>query len=178
MKKTIILCALTAFVMNSAIAQQGKPADEQAIRNIVTSMQTGWNAKDGKTFASGFAKQHNYIVVNGMYLANITPEINAANHQGIFNSIYKTTDLQLKIDKISFVNPDLALVYALAATYPNGKAIPENPTAIISMVAEKKNNEWKLISFHNCPIQVSFDPNDAGRTPFPPKQMYASWYKN
>lgn len=178
MKKTIILSVITALIMNAAIAQQDKAADEQAIRNIVTSMQTGWNSKDGKTFASGFAKVHNYIVINGMYLSNITPEINAANHQGIFNSVYKTTDLQLKIDKISFVNPDLAMVYILGATYQQGAALPENPGAMISMVAEKKNNEWKIISFHNCPIQVSFKPGDEARTPVPPKQMYASWYKN
>lgn len=178
MKKTIILSVISAFIMNAAIAQQDKAADEQAIRNIVTSMQTGWNSKDGKKFASGFAPVHNYIVINGMYLSGITPEMNAANHQGIFNSIYKTTDLLLKIDKISFVTPDLALVYILGATYQQGTPIPENPTAVVSMVIEKKNKEWKTISFHNVPIQVSFAPDDQARTPFPPKQMYASWYKN
>lgn len=177
MKKTIMLSVITAFIMNAVIAQPDKAADEQAIRNIVTSMQTGWNAKDGKTFASGFAKVHDYIVVNGMYLSAISQEMNAANHQGIFNSIYKTTDLQLKTDKISFVNPNLALVYVMGATYQQGAALPENPAVMISMVIEKKNNEWKIISFHNGPIQVSFNPADEKRTPIPPKQMYASWYK-
>ena len=178
MKKTIILSIITAFIMNVSIAQQNKTADEQSIRSIVTSMQTGWNSKDGKKFASGFAKVHDYIVINGMYFSAISPEATAAAHQGIFNTIYKTTDLQLKIDKISFVNPDLALVYVLGATYQQGTAIPENPGAIICMLMEKKNNEWKIISFHNCPIQVSFAAGDEAQTPVPPKQMYASWYKN
>lgn len=176
MKKTIILSAITAFIMHVAIAQT-PTADEQAIRNIVTSMQTGWNNKDGKTFASGFAPVHDYIVVNGMFLSAISPEINAANHQFIFNSIYKTTDLQLKIDKITFVNPNLALAYVFGATYPQGAALPENPGAIVSLVVEKKNNGWKIISFHNGPIEVSFKAGEENRTPVPPKQMYASWYK-
>jgi len=178
MKKTIILSVITAFTMSAAFAQPDKAADEQAIRNIVTSMQTGWNNKDGKIFSSGFAKVHDYIVVNGMYLSAITQEMNAASHQGIFNSIYKTTDLQLKTDKISFVNPNLALVYVLGATYQQGATLPENPAAMISMVIEKKDNDWKIISFHNGPIQVSFNPGDEARAPIPPKQMYASWYKN
>jgi len=178
MKKTIILSVITAFIMNAAIAQQDKAADEQVIRGIVSNMQTGWNNKDGKIFASSFAKVHDYIVINGMYLSGITQEINAASHQGIFNSIYKTTDLQLKMDKISFVNPNLALVYILGATYQHGTAVPENPGAMISLVIEKKNDDWKIISFHNGPIQVSFNPGDEARAPVPPKQMFASWYKN
>jgi uncharacterized protein (TIGR02246 family) len=175
MKKTIFMATLISAAMT--VNAQTNSKDEQAIRDIVTSMQKGWNAKDGKTFASGFAAVHNYIVINGMYLSAINPEINANSHQGIFNSIYKTTDLELKIDKITFVSPGLALVYVLGATYQKGAALPENPGAMISMVVEKKNDDWKIISFHNCPIQVSFKPGDEAQNPVPPKVMYASWYK-
>ena len=55
--------------------------------------------------------------------------------------------------------------------------LPENPGAVISMVVEKKDNDWKIISFHNCDIEISFDPAAAGQAPIPPKVMYASWYK-
>ncbi len=175
MKKTIFMSTLVAITM-SANAQPANN-DEEAIRTIVTTMQNGWNEKNGKIFASSFANPHNYIVVNGMYLSSITPEMNANSHQGIFNSIYKTTDLALKPDKITFVRPDLALVYVLGATYEQGTAIPENPGVVISMMAEKKGNDWKIISFHNCDIEVSFDPANAAPTPLSPKTMFASWYK-
>jgi uncharacterized protein (TIGR02246 family) len=174
MKRTILM----ATIISAAIAVNGQTntKDEQALRDIVSTLQKGWNAKDGKIFASGFAKVHDYIVINGMYLSAITPEINANAHQGIFNSIYKTTDLLLKIDKITFVRPDLALVYVLGATYQQGTA-PENPSGIISMLVEKKNDDWKIISFHNCDIELSFDPAAAAQSQIPPKVMYASWYK-
>jgi len=175
MKSTIFMASIISAALN--LNAQTVNNDEQAIRNIVSTMQKGWNAKDGKIFAGGFAKVHNYIVVNGMYLSSITPEINANAHQGIFNSIYKTTDLELRTDKVSFVNPGLAMVYVLGATYDQGATIPENPGVIISMVFEKKNDEWQIISFHNCPIQVSFQPGDETRLPVPPKVMYAGWYK-
>jgi uncharacterized protein (TIGR02246 family) len=175
MKKSILMATLITAAMT--VNAQTANTDELAIRKIVSTMQKGWNEKSGTTFASGFAKVHDYIVINGMYLNAITPEINANSHQGIFNSIYKTTDLELKVDKITFVNPDLALVYVLGVTYKHGAAVPENPGAMMSMVVEKKNDDWKIISFHNSPIQVSFKPGDEGQTPVPPKVMYGNWYK-
>jgi uncharacterized protein (TIGR02246 family) len=175
MKKTIIMATLISAAIT--VNAQTNTKDEQALRNIVATMQKGWNAKDGKTFASGFAGVHDYIVINGMYLSAITPEMNANAHQGIFNSIYKTTDIELRIDKITFVRPDLAMVYVIGATYTHGTAVPENPMAIISMLVEKKNDDWKIISFHNCDIEVSFDPAAAAQNQIPPKVMYASWYK-
>ncbi len=159
-----------------ATAQTGN-ADEAAIRAVVTTMQKGWNEKDGKMFASGFASKHDYIVINGLYLSGITPEMNANAHQNIFNGIYKNTDLELRIDKISFIKDDLALVYIIAATYQHGTNPPENPAAMISMVVEKKDNKWEIISFHNCDIEISFDPAAAPQAPIPPKVMYGSWYK-
>ncbi|MEO6720388.1 MAG: SgcJ/EcaC family oxidoreductase [Ferruginibacter sp.] len=151
--------------------------DEQAIHNIIATLQKGWNEKSGETFASSFYKKHDYIVINGLYLSGISVEINARSHQGIFNSIYKTTDLELRLDKINFVRPDLALVHVLGATYQHGTPVPENPMAIISMLVEKKEGEWKIISFHNCNIEVSFDPAAPNQGPIPLKVMYASWYK-
>ena len=175
MTKTIFMATLISAAMSANAQTINK--DEQAIRNIVTTMQKGWNEKSGTTFASGFAKVHDYIVINGMYLSAINPEINANAHQGIFNSIYKTTDLELRVDKITFIRPDLALAYVIGATYQHGTPVPENPGGIISMVLEKKNEEWKIISFHNCDIEVSFDPATAAQAPVPPKVMFASWYK-
>jgi uncharacterized protein (TIGR02246 family) len=174
MKKTILM----ATVISAAMAVNGQTTnkDEQSIRNIVTTMQKGWNEKSGQVFASVFDKVHNYIVVTGMYMPSITQEINANAHQQIFNSIYKTTDLELRIDKISFVRPDLAMVYVLGGQYQHGAALPENPSAIVSLVVEKKNDNWKIISFHNCPIQLSFEPGQQ-QGPVPVKVMYASWYK-
>jgi uncharacterized protein (TIGR02246 family) len=176
MKKTIFMATLisAAFAMNA----QTKEKDEQAIRNIVNTMEKGWNTKDGTLFASGFDKVHTYIVINGAYLSSITPEINAQAHQGIFNSVYKTTDLRLKTDKVMFIRPDLAIAYVLGATYASGTPVPENPAAMVSMVLEKSQEQWKIISFHNGPIQTSFDPAEESRSPVPPKVMYASWYKN
>ena len=100
MKKTISLLTM-ALSMTAAIAQNNT-TDETAIRNLATTLEKGWNTKSGETFASAFAEQHDYIVVNVFYMPNLTRQRNAFAHQGLFNGIYKTNTLKMVVDKISF----------------------------------------------------------------------------
>lgn len=179
-KSISLLLSLMLLTLTSTpdAKAQGSPArDEQQLRDMIMTMQTGWNTRSGQTFASVFDSVHDYIVINGIYLSGITPEANAQAHQQIFNTIYKTTDLTLKVDKTRFIRPDLALLHLLGATYEQGKSVPTHPTAIITMLAEKKNGTWKVISFHNCDIDVSNESGAPNKSPIPFQVMYASWYK-
>jgi len=115
MKGLICLSLVTAVVLQTN-AQTS--ADEQAIRANIATMQEGWNAKSGAKFSTAFAEVHDYIVWNGYYFPNMTPQMNAGAHQGLFSSVYKTTDIQLKVDKIKFIRSDLALLHVYGATYP------------------------------------------------------------
>jgi uncharacterized protein (TIGR02246 family) len=158
----------------SAASAQTKPTDEQAVRNIVSTMETGWNDKNGDKFSSVFADVHDYIVVNGFYFPGFTKQGNAAAHQGLFNGVYKTVDIKLNVDKISFVRNDLAMIHILGASYQKGTAVPADPMIIMTVLAEKKNDNWKIISFHNHDL-TSFEEKE--RSPVPMNVMYASWYK-
>jgi uncharacterized protein (TIGR02246 family) len=173
MKKTIILSIMTTLVMGAATAQS-KTTDEQAIRTIVSTMEAGWNNKNGESFSSVFADVHDYIVVNGFYFPGFTRQGNAAAHQGLFNGVYKTVDIRLNVDKISFVRNDLALIHVLGGSYQKGTTPPADPMIIMTILAEKKNDSWKIISFHNHDL-TSF--HDKDRSPVPLNVMYASWYK-
>ncbi len=173
MKKTIILSIMTTLVMSAAIAQNNT-ADEQSLRNIPTTLENGWNNKSGETFSSVFADVHDYIVVNGYYFPGFTKEHNAKQHQMLFDGIYKSVDIKLKVDKISFIRSDLAMLHILGASYGKGGAIPKDPEIIMTVLAEKKNDSWKIISFHNHTLE-SF--KDRERSPMPLEVMYASWYK-
>jgi uncharacterized protein (TIGR02246 family) len=161
----------------NAQTQRNQASDQQPFRDMITTMQTGWNTKNAQLFSSVFDKIHDYVVVNGIYLSGITPEANARSHQQIFNTIYRNTDLTLKIDKVRFVRPDLALVHLLGATYEHGKPVPADPMAVITLLVENKLDSWKIISFHNCNIEVSNEPDAPNKSPIPFQVMYASWYK-
>ena len=167
----------TTLTPTPDLQAQNTAGDEQPFRDIILTMQKGWNAKSGQTFSSVFDAKHDYVVVNGIYLSGITPEANAQGHQQLFNTVYRTKDVSLKLDKIRFVRPDLVLMHVLGATYDQGKPVPVDPVVVISMLVEKKNDSWKVISFHNCNIEVSNEPDAPNKSPIPFQAMYASWYK-
>ena len=175
MKKLFMLSAFFTSIISTSFAQLSS-RDEAAIHNIVRTMEQGWNAKSGKTFATHFAPTHDYIIWNGVFLNDLTREGNAMSHQGIFDSFYKTTDIRVVVSKIRPIREDLALVQALGATYEHNTPVPENPKVIITMLMEKKNNEWSIISFHNSDIEISFDPDVPNGSPVPPQVMYQNWY--
>src|SRR5687767_11970129 len=100
--KKIIIMSLTVLITTVSYSQTNSK-DEQAVQNIFSTIQNGWNEKNGEKFASVFADVHDYIVVNGMYFSNFTRQGNAAAHQGLFNGVYKNVNVKLIVDKISFL---------------------------------------------------------------------------
>lgn len=174
--KQILFLTMSTLVLHSTAQTPSK--DEAVIHGAVQMMEDGWNAKSGEMFSRPFAPIHDYVVVNGLYFANQTLDQNAKAHQGIFNSIYRTTDLKLIVDKIKFIREDLALVHILGGTYEKGSATPAHPGAIVTGLFEKQADGWKIISFHNCNIEVSFEPGDRSGSPVPLNVLYASWYKS
>ncbi|MGB8191628.1 MAG: SgcJ/EcaC family oxidoreductase [Chitinophagaceae bacterium] len=174
--KKIILILLSAIITTASIAQSGN-ADDQAIQKIVTTMETGWAQKSGEVFSSVFADVHDYIVWNGYYFPGMSRKANAAGHQDLFSGVYRTYDVKFKIDKIRFVRTDLALAHVYGGGYEKGQAVPENPTVLMTMLLEKKDGNWKIISFHNLDLEAFENKATADRSPMPLNVMYAGWYK-
>ena len=191
--KKILFFTVTAFITNYASAQsksgaaesliaiasvatiaQTQNKDEEAVKGLISTMETAWNNKSGETFSSVFADVHDYIVVNGMYFPNFTQKGNAAAHQNLFNGVYKNYDVRLKVDKVSFFRPDLAQVIIIGGGYQKGGSVPQDPTIVMTVIAEKKGENWKIISFHNHDINAA---EVKQRSPMPLQVMYASWYK-
>lgn len=172
MKKMIVM---TATILSAAVAfSQTDNKDEEAIRSIVTTLETAWNNKSGDSFSSVFAEKHDYIVVNGMYFPQMTKKGNAAAHQALFDGIYKKRDIKLKVDKVFNIRPDLAMLYVLGAAYEKGGMVPKDPGVIMSILVEKQKDGWKIIVFHNHNINTE---EVAQSSPMPLNVMYASWYK-
>jgi uncharacterized protein (TIGR02246 family) len=155
-------------------ATQPQTKDEEAIRGLFTTMEKGWNTKSGETFSSIFAETHDYIVVNGFYFSKFSQKANASVHQSLFDGMYKTTDIQVKVDRVDFLRPDLAVVTAFAGQYPKDGALPKDPSAIMTVIVEKRKDSWQIISFHNHSLAEVFAMK---QTPVPVNVMYASWYK-
>ncbi len=173
--KKIVLAVMAATALCTALAQNRE--DEKAIEKIVGSMEEGWVQKDGEKFASVFADTHDYIVWNGYYFRNTTKAMTAASHQGLFNGPFKMMDIKLKVDKIKFIRPDIALTHVLGVSYEKGKEVPKDPGVLMSLLLEKKDSKWQILSFHNLDLEAFQDKETGDRSLMPLNIMYASWYK-
>jgi len=171
----VIITVIAIITFCNSFAQTDK--DKKAIEKNVAIMEEGWEQKDGKKYASPFADVHDFIVWNGYYFPNNTKASNAAAHQGLFDGPFKTMDIKLKVDKIKFIRPDIALTHVIGVGYEKGKEIPKDPGVLISLLMEKKADKWEIISFHNLDLEVFQDEQIKSRMPFPAEAMYASWYK-
>jgi uncharacterized protein (TIGR02246 family) len=157
MRESLIPAALLIAALFSASSQESagqsapNAADEAAIRALVQRCAEGWNRGSGEAFAAQFAKDSDYVVVNGMHLKG--RQQNASNHQMIFDTFYKGTKLWAEVKSVRFVRPDVALMHTVSKILKPGEstASPE-PEAIQTWTVSKHGNEWLVDAFHNTPI--------------------------
>ncbi|MEM0518493.1 SgcJ/EcaC family oxidoreductase [Aequorivita flava] len=170
-----ILLLLTIVLMPTFTNAQ-KASDEKELKNLVGTLQKGWNTANGEKFASAFAEPHDFIVWNGFYYKNNTIQNNSETHQWIFNTMYKDTQLYYAIDKIKFLNENVALLHILGAVTAKDKMRPKDPQVLITLIAQKQGGHWKIVSFHNLDLEVFQNEEMRKNSPVPPSVMYASWY--
>jgi uncharacterized protein (TIGR02246 family) len=142
--------------MNSGLIQR---EDEVAIRQLVQDLQDAQNTKDGELFASAFAQEHDYVAINGMFLANQTRQDNARVHQMLYDEStsslagkYGEVEVRLEVSKIRLLASGVAVVHVLSEF--RLKSDPDKKTKnIITAVMHKQQGKWEIVAFHNAPVQ-------------------------
>ncbi len=179
---TFSLSLFLLFIFADTLAAQADMSpDEMAIQSIIRNMQDAWAAKDSERFASFFADDHDFIVWFGLYFPNSDRTENARNHEGIFTTIYKNWDVELRVDKMRFLRPDLALVHILGAGRDKGLAVPAVPGVIQTVLMEKKETGWQIVSFHNLDIEYDNilrkpEPTEEEKLAYA-KAHFKGWYR-
>ncbi|MEO6329078.1 MAG: SgcJ/EcaC family oxidoreductase [Ginsengibacter sp.] len=149
MKSKILIFMATAILSTAAKAQV-KPADETSIKQVVQSLQDGWNKKDGNLFASRFADDCDYVVVNGMLLKSKNTV--AQGHQNIFNTFYNETSLDLNLQDARYLSDDIVIAHVTGRRYGNVGGKYEDIKAMITLTLQKKNGEWSIAAFQNTEV--------------------------
>lgn len=132
----------------SAFAQNNHAADEAAIRESVKQMVSGWNTKSGALFATPFAEDADYVIINGNHIKGRTAI--EQGHQRIFDTVYKDTTLTLEVKQIRFLRPDVAVVHV--SGHRKGPAKEVTQGAMITMVMTKEKQGWKIAAFQNTAV--------------------------
>jgi uncharacterized protein (TIGR02246 family) len=149
----IMLAAVAACAFGARAQQAGAAgADEAAVRENVRRMEEGWNKKSGELFASPFAADADYVVINGSQIKG--RETIARAHQGIFDTVFKDSALSLSVRQIRFLRPEVALAHVAAHLRVGQGAAAREADATITMVMTKDAGGWKIGAFQNTGVET------------------------
>ena len=144
--KLMVIAALTGV-----LAMAANPADEIAIRGVVKTMEAGWSAGDAKAFASVFAPDADYVVIDGKYIkGQMAIE---KGHEAIFKSIYKDTRMALQVRSLRFLGPDVATC-VVAGQMSSGSG-EKRGEATMSLTLARADGAWLIVGFQNTAVQAS-----------------------
>lgn len=146
-----ILIVICASALGLAQEKTSANQDEVIIRQIVKTVEAGWNAHDGKAFAAPFAADADYVVVNGMYIKG--KDAIEQGHIGILTTVYKDSRNAATIKSIRFLRPDVAVVHVEWNLEYKANAETRNNRAMNTMIMTKDSGKWSILAFHNTPIQ-------------------------
>ena len=147
--KTMFTALSLLFLSLTASAQTNTPADDARIRDMVKTLETGWAKKDGNLFASPFAENADYVIINGSYIKGKAAI--AEGHQRIFDTFYKETNIKTEVQGIRYLRNDIAVVHVTShlTGISNGQKLDGKGMITLTMV--KSANGWQVEAFQNTP---------------------------
>jgi uncharacterized protein (TIGR02246 family) len=137
-----------------------RTADQVSIERLAASLDDAWARGDAGAFASHFASDGSFTNVLGMVLYG--RDAFRERHDAIFKTVFKGSTLSLKIAKLRFIRPDVALADIDAelrgyATLPSGlTAMPDSAVRTkLLMVLVKDHGDWWISAYHNVAVAPS-----------------------
>ncbi len=140
-------------------------------------MASAWKAGDGTEFSHLFAGRHDFIIYNGYYSKDRTPQENASHQQYLFDHQFKNTIVYFTIDKIEYLSKDIALMHVLGAVTPTGAGRPEEPELLWTGILQKFSDTWKIKCLQLSRLDEVQNGNTISGVPDSPRSMYSSWYE-
>jgi uncharacterized protein (TIGR02246 family) len=153
-------------------ADPAAAANEAAIRKVVDAEEDAWNRGDAKAFAARFQEEGSFTDVFGA--VSYTRAALEKRQVEFFASLFKGSRLALKVRKVRFVRPDVAIV-EIDTEVSGFKKLP--PVVYVDaekvlrtrlqQVMVKAGADWTVAAFHNVdvktPPEALVDPEDPAR---------------
>ncbi len=143
--------------MTTPTSQQGAPSTNDAeVRALYRRMLDGWNARDGDAFGAQFAEDGAAIGFDGSQMFG-RAEI-AATLRRIFAD-HPTAAYVASVKAVRLLAPEVAHLRAFAGLVPPGQTeINPQLNAIQTVVAIKRDGQWRIASLQNTPAQFHGRP--------------------
>lgn len=132
--------------------------DEQNLRDIVRGLEAAWNSGDSAAWAEFFADDADFIhILGGYFNGRTTIE---RGHRAIFDTIYKGSTNKFTVNKVRFINSDVAVVFLIAELKVAREGLPPMLHARPTLVAQRTTSGWKIVTFQNTMVTPESAPAD------------------
>ncbi|WP_025783472.1 SgcJ/EcaC family oxidoreductase [Sporosarcina sp. D27] len=126
------------------------------IENLYKKLIAAWNNRDAQGMANQFTELGVQIGFDGSKVIG-KKEI-LLHLEPIFEQ-HPTAPFIAKVKDIRLLGTDVAILHAIAGMIPPGKTdIEPKVNALQTLVAVKKDNEWRVELFQNTPAQFHGRP--------------------
>ena len=125
--------------------------DETEVRGLYRQILSGWNRRNADAIAGVFDDDGVAIGFDGSELGGRT---NIARiHKKIFAD-HQTGAFVGKVRDVRFLNPDVAVLSAVAGmVLPGESDLDPDRNAVQTLIAVKRNHEWRVAVYQNTPAQ-------------------------
>jgi uncharacterized protein (TIGR02246 family) len=125
------------------------PVWETQVRAAYDALLDAWNRRSAEDFAALFAPDGNVVGFDGTPVDGKT-EIEAHLRQ-IFES-HQTAAYVGKIREVRLLTDDIVFLRAVAGMVPpGGTDLNPDANAVQSLVAVRRNAQWRIALYHNTP---------------------------
>ena len=130
--------------------------DEREVRVLYQRLLKGWNEQDAEAMAATFAEDGEVIGFDGSVMTG-RAEI-ASTLQQIFAS-HRTPPYVSKVRSVRLLAPDVAVLRAVVGMAPPGETdLDPQLNAWQTLLAAKRDEEWRIVLFQNTPAQFHGRP--------------------
>jgi uncharacterized protein (TIGR02246 family) len=155
----ILPLALSALAAAFNAAAQSKQAVSveasplQVAAEVLTRLDTAWDAASGKRFAAEFTEVTDAININGTHYS--TRSEVEERMQFIFDTVFKaSTHRARKIEMARLIADDVIIVLSSATiAVPSGPLAPE-ANSRQTLILIKVQNGWQIRHWHNTPVVI------------------------
>ena len=134
-------------------------AEEASIRKVIDAEEDAWNRGDAKAFAARFQEEGSYTDVFGA-VSRSRAELEKRQVE-FFSSLFKGSRLALKVRRVRFLRPDVAIV-DIDTEVSGFKKLP--PVVYVDLekvlrtrlqqVMVKTGADWMVAAFHNVDVKT------------------------
>lgn len=130
--------------------------DEIEVRDLYRKMLDGWNTRSAEAFAAPFAEDGESIGFDGSQLIG-RAEI-ASTLQQIFTD-HITAPYVSKVKSVRLLSSEVSVLRAIAGMVPPTQTdLDPSLNAIQTLIAIKRDEQWRIVLFQNTPAQFHGRP--------------------